>query len=103
MAFDLELVPSVKNTPRAVTLTVHPGLVWGIGYGFAVGGRSAFDVNSLRLGFTLLVSKSWPITREGSFFKVYFAEAALPIRFNRPLEGPDTNAVTFGVHFGLGF
>jgi hypothetical protein len=30
MAFDLELVPSVKNTPRAVALTVHPGLVWGV-------------------------------------------------------------------------
>ena len=25
MAFDLELVPSVKNTPRSVALTVHPG------------------------------------------------------------------------------
>jgi hypothetical protein len=33
MAFDLELVPAVKNTPRAVTLTVHPGVVWGIGHG----------------------------------------------------------------------
>ena len=27
MAFDLELVPAVHNSPRNVTLTVHPGLV----------------------------------------------------------------------------
>ena len=103
MAFDLELVPAVKNTPRAVTLTVHPGVVWGIGHGFAVGGRAAFDVNSSQLGFTPLVNKSWPIRSEGSFFKVYFAEAVLPVRFNRPLGGPDTNPVTFGMHFGVGF
>jgi hypothetical protein len=103
MASDLELVPAVKNTPRAVTLTVHPGVVWGIGHGFAVGGRAAFDVNSSQLGFTPLVNKSWPIRIEGSFLKVYFTEAVLPVRFNRPLGGPDTNPVTFGMHFGVGF
>src|SRR6266700_3455065 len=103
MAFDLELVPSVNNTPRAVALTVHPGLVWGVGHSFAVGGRAAFDVNSSQLGFTPLVNKSWPIKRESSFFKAYFAEAVLPIRFNRPLGGPATNPVTFGMHFGVGF
>ena len=103
MAFDLELVPAVKNTPRAVTLTVHPGLVWAVGHGFAVGGRAAFDVNSSQLGFTPLVNKSWPIKREGSYFKAYFAEAVLPVRFNRPAGGPNTNPVTLGVHFGLGF
>jgi hypothetical protein len=99
MAFDLELVPALKNAPRAVTLTVHPGVVWGIGHGFAVGGRAAFDVNSAQLGFTPLINKSWPIRSEDSFFKVYFAEAVLPVRFNRPLGGPDTNPVTFGMGF----
>src|SRR5207244_11843308 len=29
MAYDLELVPGVRGTPRLTTLTVHPGLVWG--------------------------------------------------------------------------
>lgn len=103
MAFDLELVPSVKNTPRSVTLTVHPGLIWALGRGFALAGRAAFDVNSAQIGFTPLVNKSWPIQREGSFFKAYFAEAVLPVRFNRPIGGPATNPVTFGMHFGVGF
>src|SRR5258708_13971071 len=103
MAFDMELVPSVQNSPGVVALQVHPGLVWGVGHGFAVGGRAAFDVNSSQLGFTPLVNKSWPIKSEGSFFKAYFRDAVLPVRFNRPLGGPDTNPVTFGLHFGVGF
>ena len=43
MFFDLELVPVVQDSPRDVSFTVHPGLLWGIGHGFAAGGRLAFD------------------------------------------------------------
>jgi hypothetical protein len=103
MAFDMELVSSIQNKPRAVSLTVHPGVVWGVGRGFGVGGRAAFDINSSQFGFTPLVSKSWPIRSENSFFKSYFVEGDLPVRFNRPVGGPDTNPVTFATHFGLGF
>jgi hypothetical protein len=101
MAYDLELVPGVQGTPRLTNLTVHPGLVWGVGHDFGVGIRAAFDVNSPQWGFTPLVNHSWPI--ENSFFKAYFAEAVLPIRFNRPTNGPAMTPVTFGLHFGLGF
>jgi hypothetical protein len=103
MAFDMELVSSIQNKPRAVSLTVHPGVVWGVGHGFGVGGRAAFDINSSQFGFTPLVSKSWPIRSENGFFKAYFVEGDLPVRFNRPVGGPDTNPVTFAAHFGLGF
>jgi hypothetical protein len=101
LAFDMEFVPSVQNSPRQVSLTVHPGLVAGVGHGFSVGMRAAFDINSSQLGFTPLVNKSWPI--ENGFFKAYFVEAVVPVRFNRPAGGPNTNPVTFGLHFGLGF
>jgi hypothetical protein len=104
-AFDMEFVPSIQDSPRQVSLTVHPGLVWGVGHGFAVGARAAFDVNSPQFGFTPLVNKSWPIRSENGFFKSYFAEADLPVRFSRPSD-PNaiaTNPVTFGIHFGLGF
>jgi hypothetical protein len=103
MAFDMELVPFIQNSPRLVTLTIHPGLVWGVGHGFGVGARAAFDVNSSEFGFTPLLNKSWPIRSEGGFFKTYFVEADLPVRFNRPTGGPTTNPVTFAAHFGLGF
>ena len=102
-AFDMELVPQIQDSPRKVTLTFHPGGLWGIGHGFAVGVRAAFDVNSSQFGFTPLLHKGWPIGKEEGFFKAYFVEADLPVRFNRPPGGLATNAVTFAMHFGLGF
>ena len=102
-AFDLEFVPSIQDVPRKVSLTVHPGLVWSLTHGWAFGMRAAFDVNSSQFGFTPLLNKSWPIKRPNSFFKAYFVEGVLPVRFNRPAGGPSTNAVGFGLHFGLGF
>ena len=101
MAFDLELVPAIQDSPRNVTLTVHPGLVWGLGHNFGAGARLAFDVNSSQFGFTPLVNKSWPV--KDHYFKAYFVEAVLPVRFNRPSGGPSTNPVTFGVHVGVAF
>src|SRR6058998_1999708 len=51
IAYDLELVPGVQDTPRRSTLTVHPGLVWAVGRDFGVGMRAAFDVNTPVWGF----------------------------------------------------
>jgi hypothetical protein len=103
-AFDFELVPAIHTArPRETSLTVHPGLIRDVGNHFAVGMRAAFDVNTATWGFTPLVNHSWPIGNEKSFFKAYFIEADLPVRFNRPVNDPKTNAVTFAMHFGLGF
>lgn len=101
VAFDMEFVPLVQNSPRNVSFTFHPGLIFPVGHRFSVGMRAAFDVNSSQVGFTPLVNKSWPI--EGGFFKAYFVEADVPVRFNRPPGGPNSNPVTFAMHFGLGF
>jgi hypothetical protein len=104
MAFDFELVPAIHTTgSRETSLTVHPGFVWDVGHHFGVGMRAAFDVNSASWGFTPLVNHSWPIKSERSFFKAYFIEADLPVRFNRPTSGPKTDPVTFAMHFGVGF
>lgn len=103
MALDLEMVPSISSSPHEVTLTVDPGLVWGLDHGVAVGLRAAFDVNSSRVGFIPLVNKSWKFKNQDGFFKSYFVEADLPVKFNRPTGGRATNSVTFATHFGLGF
>jgi hypothetical protein len=103
-AFDFELVPMIHTArPRDTSLTVHPGLIRDVGHHFAVGMRAAFDVNSASWGFTPLVNHSWPIKNERSFFKAYFVEADLPVRFNRPVVGPKTDPVTFAMHLGVGF
>ena len=102
-AFDLELVPMINTAPpRQTTLTVHPGLLWNVGHNVAVGGRLAFVVNQPSWGFTPLVHYSFPIKHSG-LFKTYFVEADLPVRFNRPVSAPATNAVTFGMHVGVSF
>ena len=103
-AFDLEFVPQYNATgQRLTTLTVHPGLIYSLGHGFAVGGRLAFVVDNPTWGFTPLVNKSWPIKHNNSLFKAYFVEADLPVRFSRPAGAPATNAVTFAMHFGVSF
>ncbi len=103
MALDLEMVPNISNDPRSVNLTIDPGVVWSVRHGVAVGIRAAFDVNTAQVGFIPLVNKSWKFKDQSHFFKAYFVEADLPVKFNRPTGGPSTNAVTFATHFGLGF
>jgi type II secretory pathway pseudopilin PulG len=105
MAFDLEFVPQYNSTgTRQNTLTIHPGLIYGLGHNWAVGLRAAFVVDQPTVGFTPLVNKSFPIKhRNGGLLKAYFVEADLPVRFSRPVGAPATNAVTFAMHFGVAF
>ncbi|SRR6266446_1687153 len=104
LAFDLELVPFINTAPpRQTSLTIHPGLVWNLGHGWGAGGRLAFDVNNSAWGFTPLVNHSWRFKSDHGIFKTYFIEADLPVRFNRPVGGPATNAATFAMHFGVSF
>jgi hypothetical protein len=103
-AFDLELVPQINTAgQRLTTLTVHPGLIYSLGHGWAAGGRVAFVVDNATWGFTPLVNKSWPIKHNNGLFKAYFVEADLPVRFSRPVGAPATNAVTFAMHAGVSF
>src|SRR5258707_1386478 len=103
-AIDLEFVPQYNATgQRLTTLTVHPGLIYSLSHGYAVGLRAAFVVDNPTVGFTPLVNKSWPIKHNNSLFKAYFVEADLPVRFNRPASAPATNAVKFAMHFGVAF
>ena len=80
-AFDFEFIPQYNATgQRLTTLTVHPGLIYSLGHGYAVGLRAAFVVDNPTVGFTPLVNKSWPIKHNNSLFKAYFVEADLPVR-----------------------
>jgi len=99
-AFDLELASVVQNNPRHIDLTVHPGVAWGIGNGFAIGGRVAFDIGRESWGFTPLLNKGLlQVGREATFF----GEIDLPIRFKEDARGNQFVAVGLAVVFGLGF
>jgi hypothetical protein len=99
-AFDLELAPVVQNDPRHISLTLHPGVAWGIGGGYAIGGRVAFDIGSATWGFTPLFNKGLvQMAKEATFF----GEIDLPIRFKEDATGHGFTSVGVAIVFGLGF
>jgi hypothetical protein len=93
LAFDLEFVPNIND--HEVNLTVHPGLLYDLGYSFTGGVRMAFDVRQDSWGFTpLLARKLWDIN-ESAFM---FLELDVPIRIQE-----DNTATTLALHLGIGF
>jgi hypothetical protein len=98
-AFDLELVASIQNEPLGVTMTLHPGVLWGFGDGWNAGIRVAFDVNQASWGFTPLVNYGLFAVGDGSLF----VEAVVPIRFQEDDFGVNFTSIGFGAHVGVGF
>jgi hypothetical protein len=99
-AFDLELVPSIQNEPLNVSLTVHPGVLWGFGDGWNAGIRVAFDVNQASWGFTPLVNYGLFAVGGGGGI---FAEVVVPIRFQEDAFDDSFTSIGLGVHVGVGF
>jgi hypothetical protein len=79
-AFDLEFVPQYNATgSRLTTLTIHPGLVYGLGHNWAVGLRAAFVVDQPTVGFTPLVNKRFPIKhRNGGLLELTSSRRTCP-------------------------
>jgi hypothetical protein len=99
-AFDLEFVPSIQNEPLNVDLTVHPGVVWGLGDGWGAGIRMAFDVNKASWGFTPILNYGLLAVEGGG---TIFAEVVVPIRFQEDSFGDGFTSIGLGVHVGVGF
>ena len=99
-AFDLELAPVIQNDPRHIDLTLHPGVAWGIGGGYSVGGRVAFDIGKESWGFTPLFNKGLlQIGKDSTFF----GELDLPIRFKQDAQGRSYTSVGLAIVVGVGF
>jgi hypothetical protein len=105
--FDFEFVPGVnQGPPHNTSLTVDPGVLFKLGHGFTFGMRAAFDVNTSRVGFIPLLNKSWPLHSQPSqkaFFKTFFVELDVPVKFDRPPGERATNPVTLATQVGFGF
>jgi hypothetical protein len=104
---DFEFVPGVnQGPPHNTALTVDPGILYKLGHGFTFGMRAAFDVNTSRVGFIPLLNKSWPLhsqPSQKSFFKTFFVELDVPVKFNRPPGERATNPVSLATQVGFGF
>jgi hypothetical protein len=98
-AFDLEIVPVLdpqEDAPLGVPLTIHPGVLTGLGNGWTAGLRMAFDVGGASWGFTPLINKGLP-------YGGTFIEFVVPLRFQDDDVGDTHFAIGFGVHLGVGF
>ena len=99
--FDFEFDPAVNPSTRSDTLTLSPGVLLPLQYGWIVGMRAAFDINQNSAGFTPLVHKNFPLF-PGSRFS-WFLEGDFPVRFLRLPNGADATSVGFVLHTGLAF
>ena len=100
VAFDLEFVPVIQNSPLNVDLTVHPGIIVGVADRLSVGLRMAFDVNKASWGFTPLLNRTLFQHTDGTSV---FGELVVPIRFQEDPSGSSFTSIGLGVHVGLGF
>jgi hypothetical protein len=100
VAFDFELVPVIHHAPLSVSLTVHPGVIFGLQHSLAAGLRMAFDVKEASWGFTPLLARSFPVNGGAC---ALFAELDVPIRFQQTAAGRNITAVTIAAHVGVGF
>src|SRR4030095_3824992 len=90
-AFDLELVPSLDpqdDGPINVGLTIHPGVLRGLGNSWTAGLRRACDVGAASWGFTPLLNKGFPAGGQ-----TYFVEFVVPIRFQDNDVGETHSAI----------
>jgi hypothetical protein len=99
--FDFEFDPAVNPSTRSDSLTLSPGVLLPLQYGWIVGMRAAFDIDQNSVGFTPLVHKNFPLF-PGSRFS-WFLEGDLPVRFLRLPNGADATSVGFLLHAGLAF
>lgn len=103
LAFDAEFVPFVNSAGQA-SLLVHPGMLFGLGSGFTLGTRAAFDVGQSSFGFTPLINKGFPISDNNKLF----LELVLPLRFVTQYDGLQGQNImnpqlSIGLHVGITF
>lgn len=99
---DIEVVPFVAAALEfrenyEVHLLYHPGILYPLGSGFTLGLRLAFESGKGQFGFTPLINKSFPITKNTKFF----LEIVAPGRFGPNEKTPYTQI--FGLHAGVAF
>jgi hypothetical protein len=99
--FDFEFDPSVNPSTRSDSLTLSPGVLLPLQYGWIVGMRAAFVIDQNSVGFTPLVHKNFPLF-PGSKIS-WFLEGDLPVRFLKLPNGADATSVGFLLHAGLAF
>ena len=97
IGFSMEFVPLIRatnSTSKMSNFLFHPGALFGLGKGFTLATRAAFETSG-RYGFTPVLNKIVKKNRNSG----YFIAVPVPVRFGNDLP----NSVTVGFQFGITF
>lgn len=97
IGFSMEIVPFIRsenNTAKMSNLLFHPGILIGLGKGYTLVGRAAFETSG-RFGVTPVFNKVVKKNKHSN----YFVAVPIPVRFGNDLP----SSVTLGFQFGIGF
>ncbi|WP_207515417.1 hypothetical protein [Longitalea luteola] len=97
IGFSMEFVPLIRatnGTSKMNNFLFHPGALFGLGRGFTLATRAAFETSG-RYGFTPVLNK---IVKKGQSSS-FFIAVPVPVRFGNDL--PTTAAI--GFQFGMIF
>ncbi|MGE7775956.1 hypothetical protein ACQKLP_14605 [Chitinophaga sp. NPDC101104] len=97
IGFSMEFVPTIRSTggtSKMSNFCFHPGVLFGLGKGWTVAARAAFETSG-RYGFTPVLNKVVIKGKQASMF----AAVPVPARFGN--DQPAT--LTIGFQFGVAF
>ena len=97
IGFSMEFVPLIRaanGTSKMNNFLFHPGALLGLGKGFTLATRAAFETSG-RYGFTPVLNKIVKKNRNSG----YFIAVPVPVRFGNELP----TSVTVGFQFGITF
>lgn len=97
LGYSLEIVPSIRaenGISRVNNVLFHPGVLAGLGKGYTLASRLAFETSG-RYGVTPVLNKTF--RRPGPMS--YFVAIPLPIRFGNDRPASATVGLQFGVTF----
>ncbi|QEC42096.1 hypothetical protein [Pseudobacter ginsenosidimutans] len=97
IGFSMEFVPLIRaanGTSKMNNFLFHPGALFGLGNGFTLATRAAFETSG-RYGLTPVLNKIVKKNKGSS----YFIAVPIPIRFGNDLP----SSVSIGFQFGISF
>jgi len=97
IGFSMEFVPFIRvadGDSKMNNFLFHPGALFGLGHGFTLATRAAFETSG-RYGFTPVLNKTVQKNKGSS----YYVAIPVPARFgnNQP------SSLTVGFQFGIAF
>ena len=97
IGFSIEFVPLIRaanGTSKMSNFLFHPGSLFGLGKGFTLATRAAFETSG-RYGFTPVLNKIVKRNPQSS----YFIAVPLPARFGNDLPASLSMGFQFGIIF----